>query len=162
MQQAIRFNTKILDAESRVGHMLDELMRSLEQDHQEWVFHQKGEMVIEVVTESIKPESLKTVIHEQLHLPRNKALKSDVFRYVNWLWTFAAGHQLYVGLEDESKPSPAAKPVEAPRGGSPQLPRRDGAGEDEAKKVAESAKRHTRGRSFIGCSARVAMDAKVR
>ncbi|RHY10128.1 hypothetical protein DYB36_014186 [Aphanomyces astaci] len=94
------------DAESRVGRMLDELMRSLEQDHQEWVLHQEGKMVVEVMTKSIKPESLKTAVQKQ----RNKALKSDVFRYVNWLRTFAAGHQLYVGLDDESKPSPAAKP----------------------------------------------------
>ncbi|RLO11859.1 hypothetical protein DYB28_011159 [Aphanomyces astaci] len=40
LQRAIRFDTKILDAESRVGRMLDELMRSLEQDHQEWVLHE--------------------------------------------------------------------------------------------------------------------------
>ncbi|KAF0703789.1 hypothetical protein AaE_015239 [Aphanomyces astaci] len=73
-------------AESRVGRMLDELMRSLEQDHQEWVLHQGGKMVVEVMTKSIKPESLKTALR-----------------------TFAGGHQLYVGLDDEPKPSPAAK-----------------------------------------------------
>ncbi|RLO08823.1 hypothetical protein DYB28_005415, partial [Aphanomyces astaci] len=113
--------------------MLDELMRSLEQDHQEWVLHQEGKMVVEVMTKSIKPESLKTAVQKQLQLQRNKALKSDVFRYVNWLRTFAAGHQLYVGLDDESKPSPAAKPVEAPRGGKPQVSRREGGREDAAK-----------------------------
>ncbi|RHZ29476.1 hypothetical protein DYB31_014147, partial [Aphanomyces astaci] len=113
--------------------MLDELMRSLEQDHQEWVLHQEGKMVVEVMTKSIKPESLKTAVQKQLQLQRNKALKSDVFRYVNWLRTFAAGHQLYVGLDDESKPSPAAKPVEAPRGGKPHMPRRDSGREDAAK-----------------------------
>ncbi|RLO02013.1 hypothetical protein DYB28_014378, partial [Aphanomyces astaci] len=133
LQRAIRFDTKILDAESRVGRMLDELMRSLEQDHQEWVLHQEGKMVVEVMTKSIKPESLKTAVQKQLQLQRNKALKSDVFRYVNWLRTFAAGHQLYVGLDDESKPSPAAKPVEAPRGGKPHMPRRDSGREDAAK-----------------------------
>ncbi|RHY17339.1 hypothetical protein DYB25_005289 [Aphanomyces astaci] len=133
LQRAIRFDTKILDAESRVGRMLDELMRSLEQDHQEWVLHQEGKMVVEDMTKSIKPESLKTAVQKQLQLQRNKALKSDVFRYVNWLRTFAAGHQLYVGLDDESKPSPAAKPVEAPRGGKPQMPRRDSGREDAAK-----------------------------
>ncbi|RHZ18182.1 hypothetical protein DYB31_008409, partial [Aphanomyces astaci] len=81
--------------------MLDELMRSLEQDHQEWVLHQEGKMVVEVMTKSIKPESLKTAVQKQLQLQRNKALKSDVFRYVNWLRTFAAGHQL--GREDAAK-----------------------------------------------------------
>ncbi|KAF0758080.1 hypothetical protein AaE_004052 [Aphanomyces astaci] len=90
--------------------MLDALMRSLEQDHQEWVLHQEGKMVVEVMTKSIKPESMKTAVQKQLQLQWNKALMSDVFRYVNWLQTFAAGHQLYVGLDDESEPSPAAKP----------------------------------------------------
>ncbi|RLO03102.1 hypothetical protein DYB28_013292 [Aphanomyces astaci] len=85
------------------------------------------------MTKSIKPESLKTAVQKQLQLQRNKALKSDVFRYVNWLRTFAAGHQLYVGLDDESKPSPAAKLVEAPRGGKPHMPRRDSGREDAAK-----------------------------
>ncbi|RHY79988.1 hypothetical protein DYB31_013448, partial [Aphanomyces astaci] len=88
--------------DSRVGRMLDALMRSLEQDHQEWVLHQEGKRVVEVMTKSIKPESLKTAVQKQLQLQRSKALKSDVFRYVNWLRTFAAGHQLYVGLDDES------------------------------------------------------------
>ncbi|RHZ12933.1 hypothetical protein DYB37_013699 [Aphanomyces astaci] len=72
-------------------------------------------------------------VQKHLQLQRNKVLKSDVFRYINWLRTFAAGHQLYVGLDDESKPSPAAKPVEAPRGGKPRMPRRDSGQEDAAK-----------------------------
>ncbi|RLO03081.1 hypothetical protein DYB28_000806 [Aphanomyces astaci] len=37
-------------------------------------------MVVEVMTKSIKPESLKTAVQKQLQLQRNKALKSDVFR----------------------------------------------------------------------------------
>ncbi|RHY84812.1 hypothetical protein DYB35_014093 [Aphanomyces astaci] len=111
--------------------MLDELMRSLEQDHQECALHQEGKVVVEVMTKSIKPESLKTAVQKQLQ--RNKTLKSYVFRYVNWLRTFAAGHRLYVGLDDESKPSPAAKPVEAPRGGKRQIPSREGGREDVAK-----------------------------
>ncbi|RHZ39879.1 hypothetical protein DYB26_015734 [Aphanomyces astaci] len=104
LQRAIRFDKKILDAESRVS-----------------LHHQEGKMVVEVMTKSMKPESLKTAVQKQLQLQWNKALKCDVFRYVNWLRTFAAGHQLYVGLDDEPKPSPAAKPVEAPRGDKPQV-----------------------------------------
>ncbi|RLO10607.1 hypothetical protein DYB28_007697 [Aphanomyces astaci] len=113
--------------------MLNELIRSLEQDHQEWVLHQEGKMVVEVMTKSIKPESLMTAVQKQLQLQRNKALKSNVFPYVNWLRTFAACHQLYVGLVVEPKPSPAAKLIEAPRGGKPQISRREGCREDAAK-----------------------------
>ncbi|RLO09435.1 hypothetical protein DYB28_003938 [Aphanomyces astaci] len=54
---------------------------------------------------------------------------SDVFRYVNWLRTFAANHQLYVGPDDEPKPSPAAKLVEALEG------RYQGAGQPQRQKT---------------------------
>ncbi|RLO03481.1 hypothetical protein DYB28_012738 [Aphanomyces astaci] len=37
LQRAICFDMKILDAGSRFCRMLDEVMRSLEQDHLEWV-----------------------------------------------------------------------------------------------------------------------------
>ncbi|RHY94031.1 hypothetical protein DYB31_016790 [Aphanomyces astaci] len=60
--------------------MLDELMRSLEQVHQQWVLHEEDKMVVEVMAKSIKPESLKTAVQKQLQLQQNKALKSDVFR----------------------------------------------------------------------------------
>ncbi|RHZ30985.1 hypothetical protein DYB37_012063 [Aphanomyces astaci] len=61
------FGIELLDAESRVGRMLDELMRSLEQDH----LHQEGKIVVEVMTKSIKPESLKRAIQsvEERRLP---------------------------------------------------------------------------------------------
>ncbi|RQM31193.1 hypothetical protein B5M09_013642 [Aphanomyces astaci] len=85
------------------------------------------------MTRSIKPESLKTAVPKQLHLQRNKALKSDDFRYVNWLRTFAAGHQLYVGLDEEPKPSRSAKPVVAPRGGKPQVSKQEVVSEDATK-----------------------------
>ncbi|RHY29317.1 hypothetical protein DYB25_013381 [Aphanomyces astaci] len=72
LQRAIRFDMKRLDAESRVSRMLDELMRSLEQDHQEGVLHQEGKMVVEVMTKSIKTESLKTATQKQLQFQRTR------------------------------------------------------------------------------------------
>ncbi|ETV93780.1 hypothetical protein H310_12344 [Aphanomyces invadans] len=106
LSNAIRFDTKVLDAESRVGRMLDDLMRVLEQDHQEWVLHQEGKIVVEIMTKAIKPEALKTAVQKQLQLQRNKGLKSDVFRYVKWLRQFSAGFQLYVGLDEVMAPAP--------------------------------------------------------
>ncbi|KAF0687533.1 Aste57867_20724 [Aphanomyces stellatus] len=116
---AIRFDTKILDAESRVGRMLDELWRVLEQDHQEWVLHQEGKMVVDVMTNAIKAEALKSAVQKQLQLQRNKGLKSDVFRFVKWLRQFAAGYQLYVGLDEAAQPAPQVGAVKTdnPKGG---------------------------------------------
>ncbi|ETV92271.1 hypothetical protein H310_13336 [Aphanomyces invadans] len=97
LTSAIRFDMKILDAESRVGRMLDDLMRVLEHDHQE----RMGGAIL--------PETLKSAVQKQLQLQRNKSLKSDVFRFVNWLRQFSAGFQLYVGLEEESVVAPTSK-----------------------------------------------------
>ncbi|RHY19584.1 hypothetical protein DYB32_010205 [Aphanomyces invadans] len=108
LSSAIRFDTKVLDAESRVGRMLDDLMQLLEQDHQEWVLHQEGKIVVEIMTKAIKPETLKTAVKKQLQLQRNKGLKSDVFRYVKRLRQFSAGFQLYVGLDEVTAPAPQA------------------------------------------------------
>ncbi|RLO07630.1 hypothetical protein DYB28_009381, partial [Aphanomyces astaci] len=63
--------------ESCVGRMLDALMRSLEQDHQEWVLHQEGKMVVEVMTKSIKPESLKTAVQKP-RLAKPKCWKDGI------------------------------------------------------------------------------------
>ncbi|RHY20668.1 hypothetical protein DYB32_009985 [Aphanomyces invadans] len=85
--------------------MLDDLIRVLEQDHQEWVLHQEGKRIVEVMARAIRPDTLKSAVQKQLQLQRNSALKSDVFHLVNWLWQFSAGFQLYVGLE-EASPAP--------------------------------------------------------
>ncbi|RHY23279.1 hypothetical protein DYB32_009255 [Aphanomyces invadans] len=103
---AIRFDMKILDAESRVGRILHDLMRVLEQDHQEWVLTQEPKVVVEVMSKAVKPEALKTAVQKQLQHQRSKGLKNDVFRVVNWLRHFAVGFQLYVGVEE--LPAPAA------------------------------------------------------
>jgi hypothetical protein len=106
LQSAIRFDARIMDAESRVGRMLDGLMRALEEDNQEWLLYQEGKMVVDVITKAIKPEPLQKAVQKQLQLQRNKPLKSDVFRFVRWLRKFAAGFQVYVGLEEETQKPP--------------------------------------------------------
>ncbi|ETV63744.1 hypothetical protein H257_19324 [Aphanomyces astaci] len=65
-QRSTSTSLNILDAGSRFCRMFDEVMRSLEQDHLEWVLHQEGEMVVEIMTKLIKPESLKTAGQNQL------------------------------------------------------------------------------------------------
>jgi hypothetical protein len=56
----IRFDTRLMDANSRVGRMLDVLMKALEQDHQEWVLYQEGNIVVvDIMTKAIKPTALR-------------------------------------------------------------------------------------------------------
>ncbi|RHZ02159.1 hypothetical protein DYB31_013916, partial [Aphanomyces astaci] len=63
--------------------MLDNLMRA-ERDDQAWVLDQEGK------TKSVQ---------RQLALQRNKALKSNVYRFVDWLRVHTAGYHLYAPAE---------------------------------------------------------------
>ncbi|RHZ33110.1 hypothetical protein DYB37_012932, partial [Aphanomyces astaci] len=85
---------------------LDNLMKTLEADGQEWVIYQEGKLVVGIITKAIKPAPLQLAVTKQLQLHRNKVLKSDVFRYVKWLRQFAIGYQLPV--REEKRPSGAS------------------------------------------------------
>ncbi|RHY21842.1 hypothetical protein DYB32_009694 [Aphanomyces invadans] len=50
---AIRFDTTILDADSRIGKMLVNLMRALERDDQAWVLDQEGKTVADFMVKAI-------------------------------------------------------------------------------------------------------------
>ncbi|RLO00193.1 hypothetical protein DYB28_014847, partial [Aphanomyces astaci] len=50
---AIRFDTTIVDADSRIGKMLDNLMRALERDDQAWVLDQEGKTVVDIMVKAI-------------------------------------------------------------------------------------------------------------
>jgi hypothetical protein len=52
---AIKFDTNILDADSRIGKMLDNLMRALERDDQAWVLDQEGKTVVDIMVKAVKP-----------------------------------------------------------------------------------------------------------
>ncbi|ETV82616.1 hypothetical protein H257_05194 [Aphanomyces astaci] len=69
--------------------MLDELMRSLEQDH----LHQEGKIVVEVMTKSIKPESLKRAIQsvEERRLPLRVAGKVEAINAQDRRATYQEG-----------------------------------------------------------------------
>ncbi|RLO00110.1 hypothetical protein DYB28_008814, partial [Aphanomyces astaci] len=103
---AIRFDTTILDADSRIGKMLDNLMRALERDDQAWVLDQEGKTVVDIMVKAIKPLGLQKSVQRQLTLQRNKALKSNVYRFVGWLRVHTTGYHLYAPVEDEKTSAP--------------------------------------------------------
>ncbi|RHY24862.1 hypothetical protein DYB32_008651 [Aphanomyces invadans] len=115
LESAIRFDVKILDAESRVGKMLDGLMLALECDNQEWALYDEGKDVGDLMVKAVKPSMLQTAVKKQMQLQRNKSLRTDVFRFVRWLRTFAVGYQVYGGVEDEMKPSADHKVANCPK-----------------------------------------------
>ncbi|ETV79833.1 hypothetical protein H257_07049 [Aphanomyces astaci] len=98
---AIRFDTTILDADSRIGKMLDNLMRALERDDQAWVLDQEGKAVVDIMVKAIKPVGLQQSVQRQLALQPNKPLKSNVYRFVDWLRVHTARYHLYAPVDDE-------------------------------------------------------------
>ncbi|KAF0751154.1 hypothetical protein AaE_006485, partial [Aphanomyces astaci] len=111
LQVAVQFDTKILDADSRVSRMLDTdenprggrprvgvpSGRELDGGNHLDENPRGGRPRV-----AIKPALLQLAVTKQLQLQRNKVLKSDVFRYVNWLRQFVIGYQLYGGMDDEN------------------------------------------------------------
>ncbi|RHZ05107.1 hypothetical protein DYB26_008863, partial [Aphanomyces astaci] len=59
LTMAIRFGTTILDTDSHIGKMLDNLIRALERDDQAWVLYQKGKTVVDIMVKAIKPLGLQ-------------------------------------------------------------------------------------------------------
>ncbi|KAF0702395.1 hypothetical protein AaE_015957 [Aphanomyces astaci] len=124
---AVEFDAKILDADSRVSRMLDNLMRVLEADGEEWVLHQEGKLVLEIITKAMKPAPLQVAVSKQQQLQRNMVLKMDVLRYVKRDGgTLTSGNETLVleglllalerlgaKLNVETKPALALKPYGA-------------------------------------------------
>ncbi|CAK4858610.1 unnamed protein product [Aphanomyces euteiches] len=106
LTSAIRFNTIILGADSRIEKMLEDLMKALERDDQTWVLEQEGKIVVDIMVKAMKPTTLQKSVICQLAMNRNKPLKSDVFRFVEWLRVHTAGYQLYAPVDEEKPPSP--------------------------------------------------------
>ncbi|RHY17526.1 hypothetical protein DYB32_010502, partial [Aphanomyces invadans] len=106
LETTIRFDVKILDAESRVSKMLDELMRALERDNQEWILYEEGKVVVDLMVKVVRPSMLQSAVKKQMQLQRSKPLRTDVFRFVRWLRTFSAGYQM-----PDAPLAPARKPA---------------------------------------------------
>ncbi|CAK4536157.1 unnamed protein product [Aphanomyces euteiches] len=147
LQAAIVFDLRITDADSRVSRMLDNLMKALEADGQEWVLHQEAKMVVGLITKAIQPVALQKAVTKQMELSRNKPLKADVVRFVKWLRQYATGYQLYGGMDNDKPAKPADEEMKrgTPRGGKARgKENASGAGEERAegaKKPAGDAKK---------------------
>ncbi|RHY25898.1 hypothetical protein DYB32_008020 [Aphanomyces invadans] len=123
LRGAVKFDLSIVDVDSRVGKMLEGLMKALELDNQEWVLKEEGKMMVGVIVDAIKPAGLQDAVKEQIAMQRNKALKTDVIKFVRWLREYATTYQMFVKLRPDDRTPPKANkpPTGAARasGGSP-------------------------------------------
>ncbi|RHY24776.1 hypothetical protein DYB32_008700 [Aphanomyces invadans] len=64
------------------------------------------------MVKAIKPLALQKSVQRQLALQRNKPLKTNVYRFVDWLRVHTAGYHMYASVEDENTaPPPSAAPA---------------------------------------------------
>ncbi|RHY74734.1 hypothetical protein DYB30_013020, partial [Aphanomyces astaci] len=63
-------------------------------------------VVVDILVKAIKPLGLQKSVQRQLALQRNKALKSNVYRFVDWLRVHTARYHLYAPVEDEKTSAP--------------------------------------------------------
>ncbi|RHY27897.1 hypothetical protein DYB32_006578 [Aphanomyces invadans] len=70
LETTIRFDVKILDAESHVSKMLDELMRALERDNQEWILYEEGKVVVDLMVKAVRPSMLQSAAHKVTDCPK--------------------------------------------------------------------------------------------
>ncbi|CAK4677688.1 unnamed protein product, partial [Aphanomyces euteiches] len=115
------------------------------------------------MAKAIKPDALKIAVQKQLQLQKNKTLKRDVFRFVNWLRQYAAGFQMYVDLDEAPTPAvaPKGEAQRAGRGGGGSRSdgrakpdagaKGDGKGGAAAKPAAEKSKEDAKPKKKLGC-----------
>ncbi|RLN95565.1 hypothetical protein DYB28_008688 [Aphanomyces astaci] len=75
---------------------------------------QEGKTVVAIMVMAIKQLDLQKSVQRQLALQRNKPLKSNVYRFVDWLRVHTAGYHSYVLVEDETTSAPPATAAAAP------------------------------------------------
>ncbi|ETV69579.1 hypothetical protein H257_14713 [Aphanomyces astaci] len=62
----------------------------------------------------ISPLRLQKSVQRQLNLQRNKPLKPNVYRIIDWLRVHSAGYHLYALVENEKTSAPPATAAAAP------------------------------------------------
>ncbi|ETV90145.1 hypothetical protein H310_15021 [Aphanomyces invadans] len=111
LRGAAKFDLSITDVDSRIGTMLEGLMKTIELNNQEWVLREEGKMMVCIIVDAIKPAGLQEAVKEEIAMHRNKTLRTDVFKFVRWLREYATTYQMFVKLRPQDlNPSKGNKP----------------------------------------------------
>lgn len=115
IRNVVVFCPRVRDLDSRIMRMLGELTRALEDDYQLWVLEDEGRMVVDIILDAIKPVGLQRSVKEHMKLTKNKPVRSDLFRFIDWFRDYARQYELIVGHVGDSPlvSSPADRPRDA-------------------------------------------------
>ncbi|ETV96688.1 hypothetical protein H310_10006 [Aphanomyces invadans] len=92
---SLKMDTKIRDAESRVGRLLADFYEKLEQLDVAHLPEQEPKQSVKILTAAIRPHQLKATVERQLTREMNKAYKSDVRSFCRWLVTLMDNFMLF-------------------------------------------------------------------
>ncbi|ETV92049.1 hypothetical protein H310_13574 [Aphanomyces invadans] len=92
---ALKLDTKICDAESRVGRLLVDFYEKLEQLDVAHLLEQEPKQSVNMLTAAIRPSQLKATIERQLTHETNKAYMLDVRLFCRWLVTLMDNIMLF-------------------------------------------------------------------
>ncbi|RHY26541.1 hypothetical protein DYB32_007512 [Aphanomyces invadans] len=111
IRAAIVFDLTIADVDSRISKVIEDMMKVIEKNNEEWVLKAEAKMMVGLITDAIRPAGLKEKVKEVLGKTHNKDLKKNVNDFVQWLREYATSYQRFVSLRPES-----INPTKTPKG----------------------------------------------
>ncbi|RQM29351.1 hypothetical protein B5M09_008053 [Aphanomyces astaci] len=116
---SLKMDTKIRDAESRVGRLLADFYDKLEQLDVAHLPEQEPKQSVKILTAAIRPSQLKATVERQLTREANKAYKSDVKSFCRWLVSLMDNFMLFesqlVAMDPKPEPNRPRQYGEKPR-----------------------------------------------
>ncbi|RHY23197.1 hypothetical protein DYB32_009281, partial [Aphanomyces invadans] len=111
IRAAIVFDLTIADVDSRISKMIEDMMKVIQKNNEEWVLKAEAKMMVGLITDAIRPASLKKKVKEVLGETHNNDLKKNVYGFVQWLREYATSYQGFVSLRPED-----INPTKTPKG----------------------------------------------
>ncbi|CAK4769616.1 unnamed protein product, partial [Aphanomyces euteiches] len=108
---SLKINTRIRDAESRVGRLLADFYEKLEQLDVAHLPSQEPKQSVKILTAAIRPAALKATVERQLAREANKVYKSSVPAFGRWLTQLLDNFMLFESQMATAEKKPDEKPA---------------------------------------------------
>ncbi|CAK5213956.1 unnamed protein product, partial [Aphanomyces euteiches] len=108
---SLMMDTRIRDAESRVGRLLADFYEKLEQLDVAHLPSQEPKQSVKILTAAIRPAALKATVERQLAREANKVYKSSVPAFGRWLTQLLDNFMLFESQMATAEKKPEEKPA---------------------------------------------------
>ncbi|KAG9409390.1 hypothetical protein AC1031_019644 [Aphanomyces cochlioides] len=108
---SLKMDTRIRDAESRVGRLLADFYEKLDQLDVAHLPSQEPKQSVKILTAAIRPAALKATVERQLAREANKVYKSSVPAFGRWLTQLLDNFMLFESQMATAEKKPEEKPA---------------------------------------------------